>query len=219
MADTKLSALSSATLTEADELYINDGGNSRKATIVELRTALGGVGFIPLDIFSLREIGTDTAAEIPNALSEATEGSGGLLAKDTTPILERTNVGTDESIRVHWILDDVDEVQFSPIPMPPDLDETADVTLHLVAEMGGATDTTTAMTVNVMDGIGDTDAGGNTTPDFTDAISESILTIGNADISGGPTGFLNISMFPEAHGTDALFLYAAWIEYTRKLPV
>ncbi len=211
-ADTKLSALPSATLTEADELYINDGGTSKKATVAELRTAIGGVGFIMLDITSLRVI---TSNDIPN---KAADPEGGMLVLDSVPILERSNDATDKSLRVHWVLSGVEEVQFPSVPMPPDLDSSADVTLHLVAEMSGATDTATAMTVSIWDGVGDTNAGGNTTPDFTDALGEFILTIGNADISGGPTGFFNISMFPEAHGTDAIFLYAVWIEYTKKLP-
>ncbi len=216
MADTKLSALASATLGDADELYINDGGTSKKATIAELRAALNPKGFIMLDLFSVREIGVDTANEIGNIAASA---AGGLLAKDTTPILERTATSTDESIRVHWILDDVDEIQFAPIPIPPDLDETVDVTVHFTCEMGGATDTTTAFTLGIWDGVGDSDAGGNTTPDITDALVEVVFTIANADIGGGPLGFFNISLFPEAHGTDAIFLYAAWIEYTRKLAV
>lgn len=213
MADTKLSALGSATLSEADEFYVNDGGTSTKCTLAQLRTALIPTGFIMLDIFSLRELISDDIG-VTGITPE-----GGILTKDTTPILERTDSATDESIRVHWILDDVSEIQFAPIPIPPDLDETVDVTVHFVCEMGGATDTTTAFTLGVWDGVGDADAGGNTTPDITDALVEVIFTIGNADIGGGPLGFFNISLFPEAHGTDAIFLYTAWIEYTRKLPV
>lgn len=211
MADTKLSALASASLNDSDEVYINDGGTSKKATIAELRTALNPKGFIALDIFSLREL-------ISNDIGiTGITPEGGILTKDTTPILERTATTTDESIRVHWVFDDVSEIQFAPIPIPPDLDETVDVTVHFTCEMGGSTDTTTAFTLGVWDGVGDADAGGNTTPDITDALVEVVFTIPNADIGGGPLGFFNISLFPEAHGTDAIFLYSAWIEYTRKL--
>ncbi len=209
MADTKLSALGSATLTEADEIYVNDGGTSKKATIAELRTALGGVGFIMLDITSLREIASD--------LIQNLAAHGGILASDSVPKLERTSGASDGSLRVHWALGEVDQVQFPAIPMPPDLDETVDVTIHLVAEMAGATDTP-VINVEVYDGVGDTEMGGNTGA-LADAITEVTVTIANADISGNPTGFFNISLIPAAHGTDAIYLYAAWIEYTKKLPV
>ncbi len=207
MADTKLSALSAATITDADEMYFNDGGNSRKGTVAALRTALGGVGFIPLDITSLREIASN---DIQNLAAH-----GGLLASDSVPILQRSNAATDKSLRVHWIVDGVEEVQFPPVPMPPDLNSAVDLTVHLVAE-SGSTDTP-VIDVQVWDGVGDTEMGGNTGP-LADAITEVTVTIANANVSGNPTGFLNIGLVPAGHSTDAIFLYAAWIEYTKKLP-
>jgi len=220
MADTKLSALPAATLTEADELYINDGGTSKKATIAALRTALGGVGFIPLDITSLREIGTDTANEIGDtADGTANDPYGGLLAADTTPSLKRINLATDKGLRVAWPNTDVTEVQFPPVTMPPDLDETSDVIVHLIARMSGGADTTTSFDVQVFDGIGDTEMGGLATPDMTSTLAETTLTISAANVSGNPTGVLNIALVPEAHATDNIELYGAWIEYTKKLPV
>ena len=209
MADTKVSALASATLTDADELYINDGGTSKKCTIAELRTALGGVGRIVLDITALREIASDDTQNLA--------AHGGILAQDSVPILERSDNATDKSLRVSWIASGVEEVQFPPVPMPPDLDETVDITIHIVAEMSGATDTPT-IDIQVWDGVGDTEMGGVTSA-LADALAEETVTISNANISGGPTGFLNIGLVPGAHTTDALYLYAAWIEYTKKLPV
>ncbi len=44
MADTKLSALTAVTgvnIGETDEVYVNDGGTSKRATLAELRNALG----------------------------------------------------------------------------------------------------------------------------------------------------------------------------------
>ncbi len=211
MADTKLSALGSATLTDADEVYVNDGGTSAKATIAELRTVLGGVGFIPLDITQLRTLVTD------GVVIAATAAGGGALALDTVPILERTSTTTDKSLRVVWALGVVDEVFFPPVPMPPDLDETADVTVHLVAEMSGATDTPT-IDIQAWDGVGDSEMGGASDA-LADAITEVSTTLLAANISGHPTGFLNLQLVPATHGTDAIWLYAAWIEYTKKLPV
>lgn len=209
MADTKLSALASATITDADEMYFNDGGNSRKGTVAALRTALGGVGFIPLDITSLREIASNDTQNLA--------AHGGILAQDSVPILERTNDATDKSLRVHWIVNGLEEVQFPPVPMPPDLDSAIDLTIHLVAE-SGSTDTSFTFDVQVWDSVGDTEMGGNSSA-IADAITEATLTVANANVSGNPLGFLNIGLVPNAHTTDPIFLYAAWIEYTKKLPV
>ncbi len=207
-ADTKLSALPSATLTEADELYINDGGTSSKASVAELRTALVAKGFHVLDITSLREIATD---EI-----DVDANHGGILTSDSTPKLRRESTSTDKGLLVEWLLSDVTELQFPPFPMPPDLDETVDVTIHLLAHMSSTNDTPT-IDVQVFDAVGDTEMGGPTAA-LSDTLAELTVTIANANISGGPTGFFNISLVPGSHGTDALRLRAAWIEYTRKAP-
>ncbi len=195
MADTKLSALSSATLTDADEIYVNDGGNSRKATIAELRTAVVPTGFIMLDITSLRIIGDDTADEVGDLAA-----NGGLLSNDSTPLLGRVSTSTDKAIRIEWALSDVTELQFSPTPMPPDLDETVDVTIHLLANMDGATDTPT-IDVQVFDAVGDTEMGGATAA-LSGTLAELTVTIANANISGHPLGFFNISLTPGSQGTD-----------------
>lgn len=210
MADTKLSDLPSATLTDADEIYVGDGGTSSKATIAELRTALGGVGFIPLDITSLREIASD---DIQNLAAH-----GGIMASNSDPFLNREDGATDKALRIGWLAGNVDEAQFPPTPMPPDLDETVDLTIHLVAKMGAAVgpDTPT-IDVQVFDGIGDTEMGGATAA-LSTTLAELTVTIANANVVGNPLGFLNISLIPGTHATDPIALYSAWVEYTKKLP-
>jgi hypothetical protein len=212
MADTKLSALASATLTEVDTLYIEDGGTSKKATVAELRTALCPKGFVPMPLGLFRIIGDDTADEIGDLAANA-----GLLANDATPLLERVSTSTDKALRIAWAASDVTEMQADPVMMPPDLAETVDVTIHLLAQMSGATDTPT-INAEVFDAVGDTEMGGVTAA-LSASIQELTVTIANADISGNPLGFFNVSLIPGAHGTDILWLYGAWMEYTRKLPV
>jgi len=191
--------------------------DDESATIAALGTdletvGLGGVrkGWIALDITSLREIGMDTANQVSNTASH-----GGLLAADTAPSLKRVNLATDKALRVEWPATNVAELQFSSVFMPPDLDSGVDPTVHLLAKMSAGTDTTTAIDVQVFDAIGDTEMGGNTA-DLTSSLVELTVTIANANVSGHPLGFLNIALVPEAHGTDAIELYAAWIEYTLK---
>ena len=165
-------------------------------------------GFIPLDITALREIATNDI--------QALAAHGGLLASDSDPSLARVNGATDKALRVIWDgAADTDEVAFPPVPMPPDLDETAAVTIHLLMAMAGATDTPT-VDVQVFDAVGDTEMGGATAAVTGTDVAEYTVTVAAANVSGNPTGFLNIALVPAAHTTDSLYLYAAWIEYTRK---
>ncbi len=206
-ADTKLSALPSATLTDGDEGYTNDGGTSSKFTMAELRTLIAGKGILTLDIMSLRIIAANDI--------DVDANNGGILTSDGGSVtLSRVNGATDKALIVSWPSSNVTELQFPPIPMPPDLDDTADVTLHFIFDMSSTNDVPT-IDVQVFDGVGDTEMG-SATAALSDTTAELIVTIANADIGGGPLGYFNVSLIPGAHGSDIVRLRAAWGEYTKK---
>lgn len=158
------------------------------------------IGFMPLSLGSLRAIAANEIA--------------GPLDDTTTPAFERINGATDKGLRVFWASSNSDEVAFPEVYMPPDIDADKDLTIHLVAEMSGATDTPT-IDVQVFDSSGDTEMGGATAA-ITDTRAEVSVTIAAADITGHPLGWLSISLIPGAHTTDTLAVFSAWIEYTRK---
>ncbi len=139
--------------------------------------------------------------------------NGGLLASDSTPILEAVNGATDGCQRVAWAATNVDQVMFQ-VPLPPDFDVSSDLEIHIRGLMGGATDTTTSLVSAAYFNEGDTAVADTGSTDFTAAASEVIITIANADI---PTGAqtLSIGLTPEAHGTDALYVTAVWLEGER----
>jgi len=174
-------------------------------------TGFAGIatGFIPLDISTAREA---ISNDIANAVSSTGVSSGGILAQDTTPVLERANDATDKALRLNWAASNVDEIQFGSIPKPPDMDTTNDITVHLMAKMAGATDTPT-IDIQVADGEGDTEMGGATAA-LSATLAEVTITITAANLAAAP-GFLNVGLVPGAHTTDILYVYAAWIEYTR----
>lgn len=170
-------------------------------------TATLATGTIPLDITSLREIATNDTQNLA--------AHGGILASDSAPNLARVNGATDKALRVMWTAEaDTDEAQFPPVPMPADLDASADVTFHALMAMEDTNDTPT-VDVQVFDGLGDTEMGGATGAVTGTAIAEYTVTIANANISGPPTGFFNIALVPGVHANDDMYLYAAWLEYTR----
>ncbi len=168
----------------------------------------GGTGYIALNLESLREIGLNTADQISN-----TSSHGGLLTANTTPQYIRVNLATDKAILVSWEGGNVDEVQFPPTFMPPDLDASKDLTIHLLAKMDAGGDVP-VINVEVWDAIGDTEMGGDTAA-LSSTLAEVTRTIVAANISGHPLGFLNIGLIPATHATQAVELYAAWIEYQK----
>jgi len=177
-------------------IFQYDGTNFFDLIALGLQT-----GYMPLVLGTLRDI---VANEI-----------GGPLDDTTTPAFERINGATDKGLRVLWVASNVDEVAFPEVYMPPDIDASQDLTIHLVAEMSGATDSPT-IDVQVFDSSGDTEMGGATAA-ITNTRAEVSVTILAANITGHPLGWLSISLIPGAHTTDTLAVFSAWIEYTRKV--
>jgi hypothetical protein len=161
-------------------------------------------GYIPLPLVAAREIATN---DIINAA-----GIGGILSSDSTPILKRENGATDKKLMIEWAASNNDEIVWD-FSYPPDLDDTADVVVHFLAMMNGATNTP-VLTVSYFEGIGDANAGGNTAA-LSAALAEKTVTVLAANIGAYPSG-ASIGLAPGAHTTDKVQLLAAWVEYTRK---
>lgn len=168
-------------------------------------TATLGTGYLNLPIVSAREVAT-------NAIQNAA-ANGGILASDSTPILERVNGATDKQLRINWAASNNDEITFSVIS-PPDLDDAAAVTVKILAAMAGATNTP-VVAVGFFEGVGDTNAGGNTGAVTGTTPAVYSVAIAHGDIAAAPQSW-SISLTPAAHTTDALYIYGVWIEYTRK---
>lgn len=171
-------------------------------TAAKLSTTLK-TGFIPVSLASVREL--STGAFINAA------GNGGLLASDTTPILNTINGDTDGAWRLAWAASNSDAIGFQ-VPLPPDLDEASVVEIHLRAYMAGATDTPVISADSYFD-EGDTKV-----EDDSDALdatpTERIITIAASDVPAGAQT-LSVELTPGAHTTDILYVTAIWVEYTR----
>lgn len=175
-----------------------------QVTVAKLDTNLKK-GFIPLDVGSLRIIAA-------NVIGNTSEGM--FLDGNTAPSFQRVNSGTDKALRVIWAASSSIECQFPAIPKPHDLDGAANLTIHLLMGKDTNTDNTVTVDVQVFDGVGDTECGAATAALAAAALGEYSATVALADLGDHP-GFLNISLVPGTHTTDAIWLYAAWIEYTR----
>jgi len=154
---------------------------------------------------------------LPVPLTGLMEGDAtnvvGPLKDDTTPVLDMANGDTDSGLVVTWAASNNDPVLFQT-PLPPDLDTTEDLVIHLRAKSGGATDTPTIAS-DAYFNEGDTKV-----EDVSAALSasyaEKTITIAAADIPSGAQT-LTVELTPGAHTTDTVVMSALWIEYTKQL--
>ena len=140
--------------------------------------------------------------------------AAGYPASNTAPSLQRSNGATDKSLVLSWAASAVEEYQFATVPIPLDMDVTQPVTLKLLCNMGGSTDTPT-FTAFAFEGVGGSTLGG-ATPALGPATGGQPNVVSLALTLTGYPNVLSVSITPGTHGTDAINLYAAWLEYTRK---
>lgn len=160
-------------------------------------------GFIPLPLTNVQIIGSDA---IPD--------TGNYVDGDTAPEIIRVNGATDKATMLQWASSSSVEVQWPSIAYPPDLDDAANVEVHLLARMAAGGMDTPVIAVGYFEGIGDTNAGGNTAA-LSTTLAELSVAVTAANIGAQPS-FATVTLTPGAHTNEALQLFAAWIEYTRR---
>jgi len=199
---TLISATAAVRDTSGRGMRVRIGDYDASAKTLKLYTVVGAPRFIPLDIHSLQILSSN----------DYINSAGGLLAKNTDPVLERTNAATDIATRVKWAANSVIEVQFPPTPLPPEAVATGNaITVNLLLSKSGNTDTSAVVAVKAFLGIGDSNAGGNTTALASASLGKKTVTIASADTLAYPT-MLNLALVPGTHANDAIYLHAAWLE-------
>ena len=165
-----------------------------------------GDGFIPISLPTWREVSGDDIGVVGLA------NPGGILATDSTPAYEYINGATDKGLRLRWAASNVDKIAVS-VPLPPDLDDAQPISFHMMAQMAGATDVP-PFTIAAFFNSGDSDAGGATGA-LAAALGEVSGSLAAADVPAFP-GFLSLELTPSTHGTDAIDVFATWLEYSKK---
>jgi hypothetical protein len=170
------------------------------------------VGQIPLPLDGFKET---TNFDVPDAAVAAADGSGGILASDTTPKREAINDATDGCQRILWAAADQQQVTCQAL-LPLDFDPTADVVFH--ARVASGDTDAVGFTVDTFFDETDTKVTDTTTTHNTTTYTEITATIANADI---PTGAqtVTIGLPPTAHASHTHSLTACWLEYGRKFPL
>jgi hypothetical protein len=165
-------------------------------------------GIIDLPLGSWRTIATTAIPDIAVA-----SGNGGQLAGNSAPSLNRINAATDRGVRIAWAAAGVIEIT-NQFTYPPDWDDTAPVTFNMMAAMADVNDTP-VVTLTYFEGLGDTNAGGASAAVTGATITQYSVAVTAANVGAYPN-FATVTLTPAAHGTDILYLYSTWIEYTRK---
>lgn len=175
-------------------------------TILALQTGANrNLGHIAVPLIGARTLASNDFDVLAN--------QGGLLAKNSDPLLERVNGATDKAVRVSWASASVKEIQLPPVYWPSDLDPSVAVTANFLAVMKAASVNVPVLTVGAFEGIGGTNLGGNTAALST---TLGVRTV-SLTIAGYP-GFLSLNVAPAAHATASndVYLLACWLEFTKK---
>ncbi len=140
--------------------------------------------------------------------------NGGILASDTTPILQSNSPASDgdNAQVIVWAASNNDPIVFQ-VNLPPDIDVTADLVLHFRIKSAGTTDAV-GFAVESWFNDGDTKIADTSGTNQTATTAEVIATIAAADIPAGAQS-LTFTLAPVAHTTDIMYLYGVWIEATR----
>jgi hypothetical protein len=170
-----------------------------------------------------------TQAVINCPIAAWTEQDGTVLADfadgdSTTPGIH----AGDEGFGIRWNNHANPDPIATSVVIPPDLDATADVVVHVLAAKTGATEadavTWTIEAFNNADAAlydADTDFGGTSSAMTGTATAktcqEETLTLAAANVTGAPC-VLNLTLQPTdgTLGTDDVIVFGVWLEYTRK---
>jgi hypothetical protein len=193
----------------ASEIGIADNGSYTAQTTVEAAlqeiyarlTSTYGQVDIPLHCF--RKVDAD--GDVGNVAA-----AGGILASDTTPIME--GAGTTNAQRINWATTVVERIA-SSVVLPFDFDDTADCAVGFVVASGTTNDFDATVVTNWNGGADVTD----TVVDTGSAtVHTAEATVATADVPAGAR-CVSVSITPPAHATDAYHLYGAYVRYKRKL--
>ena len=170
--------------------------------------ALSAQSFIPIPLMSWTDAGAPLIAFVDGS-------ANGVGLHDSEGFGFRFNpVGQDTSTLV------------TSVALPPDLDDAANVVLHVLAARVGASDTTAVLSGSAFfqaAGVAYTADADAITVDSaaldaaTTVVGEYTLTIAAADVPAAPCS-VTLTLAPSsALDADDLIIFGTWIEYTRKL--
>ena len=201
--------------------HIADASAAHAASAISIADAGGFTSQTEVEA-ALQEILQDLVSAqhvIQVPITAFTKEDGTALTKFTAGSVPGFQQLSDKEVVLAWDGNAAPGAAAVTIPfVDPAIDDSADVVVHMLAKMAGATDDP-VLGFEAYFGAGDTDCAG-TDPEITGGttLTEYTMTIAAADVPAAPSS-LTLVLTPAAGqmDTDELHLYALWLEVTRKV--
>lgn len=147
-------------------------------------------------------------------------GSGGVGGIDASPGISRVNAATDMTACIIYA-DEVVKPILNDFTLPYDFDATVAASFKILCAIDGTNNATSILTLTwcaVGPGVyaAGTDQGGACSAIANASlVTKSIAIAANA--INAPGNHVAVSLTPTSPGTDAMHIYATYLEYTKKL--
>lgn len=174
------------------------------------------VGYRPLDIFAARVL---TSAEqfigVNFSGSGISLGSsvGGLLNAGSVPTLTM-NSSLNQAAVLTWASGQTAAIAFPPIGIPPDFSSAGGLEVHLHGSRTSDGASNNAFDVRFWANANTSNKGSSCTT-LTTSPTEKFVAISSAEVGAHP-GYWNIGIQPGTHTNNAVKLWSAWLEYTKR---
>jgi len=152
-------------------------------------------------------------------LTSITNEDGTAMTKQATTVAGFAQLA-DKEVVINIPVDcSAGESLQATIPVPQDLDDAADIEVHVLVGKAADLDTLTLDCEVFPCAVGDTanaDIQDTAAQAITEAASELIFTCGADGVLAAPGTLTMVFALGGTNDGDAVYIYGAWIEYTRK---
>jgi hypothetical protein len=193
--------------TTAATVSVADSGGFTTETTVE-----GALAEIYQDILTEQ-------ATIPIPLGAITMEDGTVLTKQATTVAGIAQLADKEQVIDIPVNCTSGEALGFTVPIPQDLDDAKDITVHVLAGKAADLDALTLDCEVYPCAAGDTanaDIQDTAAQTITQAASELVFTCGADGVPAAPGTLSVILTLGGTNDGDAVYIYGAWIEYARK---
>lgn len=159
-------------------------------------------------------------ATIPVPLGAITMEDGTVLTKQATTVAGIAQLANKEQVITIPVNCTSGESLGFTVPVPQDIDDSADIVVHVLAGKAANLDALTLDCEVYPCGVGDTanaDIQDTAAQTITEAASELTFTCGADGVLAAPGTLSVILALGGTNDGDAVYIYGAWVEYTRKV--
>lgn len=156
---------------------------------------------------------------IPVALGAITQEDGTALLKQATTVVGYSQLANKEQVINIPINATAGESLGFQVAVPQDLDDSRSLTVHALVGKAAALDALTLDCEVYPVAVGDVanaDIQDTAATAITEAASELVFTCGADGVLAAPGGLTVVLALGGTNDGDAVYIYAVWIEYTRK---